>query len=108
MNWFRLNYKKYIIFAVPNGEKRNLLTAIRLKKEGVLAGIPDLCILLSDGKFFFIEMKSVKGRLSKNQKDIIGFIEGLDHKVLIGYGIDDAIKKTVNEINKLIKIGNIK
>jgi len=53
VQWFRLNHKRHIVYAVPNGDKRSMLTAVRLKKEGVLAGVPDLHILLDNGKSFF-------------------------------------------------------
>lgn len=54
-------------FAVPNGEKRGKATAGRLKAQGVLAGVPDLVFILSDGRIAFIELKARNGRLSPAQ-----------------------------------------
>ena len=68
VKWFRLQYPKLLIFAVPNGNKRNAITGIILKAEGVLAGVADLCVLKNNGKCFFIEMKSDKGKQSETQK----------------------------------------
>ena len=69
VRWFRYQYPKCIIFAIPNGGLRNIKTASRLKKEGALAGIPDLCII---GKSisFYVEMKYGKNTLSPAQKDM--------------------------------------
>jgi hypothetical protein len=41
---FHLLFKDRIIYAIPNGGFRNKSEAIKLKKEGVLSGVSDLCI----------------------------------------------------------------
>jgi VRR-NUC domain len=58
-----------IVFAVPNGGSRDKREAARLKWQGVLAGVPDVLVML-DGRTFGIEFKAPKGRLSTAQKDI--------------------------------------
>ena len=74
VTWFKLAYNNKLIFAIPNGGKRNIGTAIKLKKEGVLAGVPDLFVP-EPTKYYsglFIEMKNGKqGTISDNQKIII-------------------------------------
>ena len=92
INWFRLNYKDYIIGAIPNGGKRNILEAKRLKEEGVLSGLCDLICIL-DNDIVFIEMKKRNGKLNPNQKELIPKIENLGFTVLIGYGFLDAKDK---------------
>lgn len=57
---------KAIIFAVPNGERRDKITGARLKAQGVLAGAPDL-IISNNGIIAFVEVKTDKGRPSKAQ-----------------------------------------
>ena len=42
VRWFRQTYPNVRIFAIPNGEKRSISVAARLKVEGVNAGVPDL------------------------------------------------------------------
>jgi hypothetical protein len=44
VNYFRLRYPKGLIFAIPNGGQRNVIVASKLKAEGVLSGVPDLCV----------------------------------------------------------------
>ena len=59
--------KGAIWFAVPNGGTRNLREAVKFKRMGVKAGIPDI-IILHQSKAFCIELKSGNGVVSKVQK----------------------------------------
>lgn len=104
VKWFRLKHKKHFVFAIPNGEYRTSIAGSRLKKEGVVSGIPDLQVLLSNGKSFFIEMKTIRGKTSIVQKERIKDIERLHHTVLVGYGLDDAISKTNDHINEIVNL----
>jgi hypothetical protein len=56
-------------FAVPNGGKRPTREAARLKSLGVLAGIPDLCIIWR-GTVIFLELKAQRGSLKQVQRDV--------------------------------------
>lgn len=88
VHWFRHNFPRVLIFAVPNGEKRSITVAKRLKAEGVVRGIPDLYI--PEWKVF-VEMKRRKGGvLSKDQKNVIGYLESIGDTVIIGRGAADA------------------
>ena len=55
-----LDIKRIDYFAIPNGGHRHLLTAIKLKQEGVKSGVSDMAIFLPD-KILFLEMKKQKG-----------------------------------------------
>ena len=59
-----------IIAAIPNGGDRTASERVRLHQEGVLAGMPDLCVLEAAGGFhgLFVEMKTATGQQSKEQK----------------------------------------
>jgi len=80
------------IFHIPNGELRDKITAIRLKKMGVKAGVCDLCLPLPDGRTFWLELKTKTGRLSAIQKEFIGELEALGHIVKVAYGYEQAIE----------------
>ena len=59
MVWLRKCRELKLIFAIPNGGKRNITTATRLKMEGVKPGVPDLMLPVARHGFhgLFIEMK---------------------------------------------------
>jgi hypothetical protein len=70
--WFRLQYHNlyWNLFAIPNGGKRNIAEAARLKRQGVTSGVWD--IFLSIPKYdkggLYIEMKAGKNKLAENQE----------------------------------------
>ena len=58
----------FITFAVPNGGSRNIREAVAMKASGTLAGAPDL-VVAKNGRVWFIELKTGKGRQSPAQKE---------------------------------------
>ena len=66
----RAFYPDVIIAAIPNGGSRTASERVRLHGEGVLPGMPDLCVLEPAGGFhgLFVEMKTATGQQSKEQK----------------------------------------
>ena len=60
----------------PNGGARSESEGARFKREGVKAGYPDLVLNVSKQGYngLFIEMKTPKGRLSKEQKEWRDFL----------------------------------
>ena len=79
-----------LLFAIPNGGKRNVITARVMKSEGVRAGVPDLFLALPRGGYhgLFIEMKKEKGGVvSDEQKEYIKILRenGYDAGVCHGY-----------------------
>ncbi len=86
-------YPWALVFAVPNGGKRGKREAVRLKDEGVLAGIPDLVVAEPRGRYhgLYIEMKRRKGgRVTEEQRDKIRKLRRRGYKVLVGHGVDDV------------------
>lgn len=69
MQRVRAFYPDVIIAAIPNGGNRAALERVRLHSEGVLAGMPDLCVLRQSKGFggLFVEMKTNTGVVSKEQ-----------------------------------------
>ena len=83
-------------WAVPNGGRRNISVARKLKAEGVKSGIPDIT-LIYNGKYYGIEVKkpkteTPKGVLSSNQKTRIAQIHAYGGVVGVVYSVPDLIK----------------
>lgn len=73
VRWFRFQYPEHerLMIAIPNGGRRDRITAARLKEEGVMAGAPDLFLFLPNRLYhgLAIEMKTNVGRQSPSQKE---------------------------------------
>jgi hypothetical protein len=100
VKWFRLQHPQILIYKNQNEGKRRPWLA---KKLGILAGIPDLHIIKSVGKWhsYYIEMKlpDGKGVLSPMQKTVITRLIEADHAVDVAHGWEDAMRKTHDYLN---------
>ena len=65
---FRYPEIRYM-YHVPNGGKRDIHTAKKLKAEGVKSGVPDICLPTPSGRYhgLYIELKAHGGTTTKNQ-----------------------------------------
>jgi len=98
VNWFRTKFPGVLIFAVPNGEKRAITVAKRLKAEGVVAGVPDLFV---PEWCLWVEMKrETGGRLSPEQKKMIGYLESIGQTVIVGKGAKHASQLILEYVEK--------
>jgi len=88
VSWFRQTYRPVRIFAIPNGEQRAKTTGMRLKVEGVVAGVPDLFIPAWN---VWVEMKRTKGGVvSAVQDDWHQYLRSIGQTVIVAYGSADA------------------
>ena len=91
VSWFRRTYPTIRIFAIPNGGVRSASAGASLKAEGATAGVPDLFV---PEWRLWVEMKRTEGgTVSAVQKDWIAYLQGINHKVIVGYGCEDAKAK---------------
>ena len=89
--WFRRQYPKTRIFAIPNGGSRDIIEAAGLKAQGVSAGVPDLMI---PAWRLFIEMKRTKGSAtSDEQKDWAAYLISCGYTHFYAFGCDDGMAK---------------
>ncbi len=96
--WFRSKFPGVLIYAVPNGEHRAISAAKRLKADGVVPGVPDLHIPAWN---LWVEMKrSDGGMLSREQSNMIGYLEGIGHKVIVGRGAKDTSRQILEHLNQ--------
>jgi hypothetical protein len=97
--WFRAKFPGVLIFAIPNGGHRSMSEAKKLKAEGVTAGVPDIFVPMWS---LWIEMKRQRGgRLSPEQKDMIEYLEGIGHTVIVGKGATDASRQVLEFVSSL-------
>jgi hypothetical protein len=74
MAWARLQVHRLpglaLLFAIPNGGRRDAVTGARLKAEGVKAGVPDLFLPMARHGFhgLFIELKALGGSPTPEQR----------------------------------------
>ena len=98
MQWWSLVHKSFgvpeqLLFAIPNGGYRNIVTAMKLKSEGVRSGIPDLMLAVPrNGKHgLFVEMKKSKGgRVSDSQHSVIADLLDAGYAVTVCHGFEEA------------------
>jgi hypothetical protein len=78
----------FLIYAIPNGGKRDGRTGAVLKAEGVLAGIPDLHVPIPRNGYasLYLELKRKGKKATKTQKEIHNKLELLGNQVLV---VDD-------------------
>ncbi len=99
MNFIRLQYPNILAFHVPNGGKRNKWEAVRLKRQGVLAGVSDI-LLYWDGGFGGIELKAGEPKPSK--------LQAWFGDKLQGFGGKFATCNTVESVQKTLKAWGVK
>ncbi|MCK5743518.1 MAG: VRR-NUC domain-containing protein [Caldisericia bacterium] len=98
-----LQAKRIFYFSVPNGGSRHGREAVNLKKEGVVAGVPDVVVMLED-RILFVEMKRKQKKLksgklsnahSKPSQEQIRIMERINRykyaSAVVAYGGSEAI-----------------
>lgn len=94
--WAKMQSAKHpqlsMMFSIPNGGHRNIVTATKLKAEGVKSGVPDIFLAVPIGGDcgLWIEMKSAKGKLSENQKEWINALSSSGYQCAVCYSFAEA------------------
>jgi len=82
------------MFAIPNGGYRAIKTAVRLKRTGTRAGVPDIFLPVSNGREhgLFIEMKRRKGgTVSELQRERMKMLSAEGYRCVVAKGCQEAI-----------------
>lgn len=77
-----------MLAAVPNGGQRHAAVAGKLKAEGVRAGYPDLVLNVPRAGYhgLFIELKSMTGRATPEQRDWLERLQRHGHRAVVCRG----------------------
>jgi hypothetical protein len=92
--WVKDAYPDLLIFHVPSGETRDMATAMKLKRMGVVPGVADFLMFLP-GVPIAIELKTGKGVQSGAQEHFQKVWERLGHVYKIARSLDEF--KTIVE-----------
>lgn len=82
-----------LLHHIVNEGRRSLRMGAELKKQGMKAGVPDICLPVARGRYhaLYIEMKRVKGgTVSDAQKWWIGKLNQQGNLAVICHGFDEA------------------
>ncbi len=82
----------WIFTHIASGEKRDQVTAARLKSMGVVGGFPDLVFFGPHGEVCFIELKARRGRLSEPQADVASHLVAAGHGYLCSSDYRDIVE----------------
>jgi hypothetical protein len=90
VEWVRLVAPEVLIFHPANGGWRTAREAARFRWIGLVAGVPDLALVIPGGHIRFIEVKAAAGRLSAEQTAIHSWLTALGCPAAICRSVDDA------------------
>jgi hypothetical protein len=96
IKWVRAVQDAYpalkLLYTVPNGGFRNLYVAKKLKAEGVMAGVADLCLPAARRGYhgLYLEMRSEEGVATKGQKAFLRNVLEEGYCAVIAHGVDEA------------------
>ena len=82
-----------LLHHIPNGGSRDVREAVNLKRQGVRAGVPDICLPVPRGGYhgLYIELKRTKGgRISVDQKTMMLALRDQGYEAVVCYGWEDA------------------
>jgi len=100
--WAEYARKQYpeltLLYHIPNGGRRDKLEAARLKREGVKAGVPDLCLPVARGGYhgLYIELKAGKNTATPLQRQWIAALEMQGYAAAVCTGWPEA-KKVIED-----------
>lgn len=97
--WAELQAAKYpelkLMYHIPNGGKRYIGEAVKLKAQGVKSGVPDVFLPVAKKTYhgLYIELKRAKnGRVSEKQKEWIAALRKQGYQAEVCCGWEEAAK----------------
>ena len=99
MEWVRLHSDlAKVTWHTPNQRNCSPQRGNKLRKMGVLSGVPDIFMAIPKGGYsgLFIEMKSPKGNLTPAQKMMLERLNNQGYKAISCRSVDEAITQTKN------------
>ncbi len=100
--WARMNEGRWPalrwMFAIPNGGQRATVTAIRLKAEGVKAGVPDIFLPCPQENWagLWIELKAGSNKPTDTQREWLAGLREQGYVTAVCWGAGEAIRVIEN------------
>ena len=79
-----------VFWHTPNGGKRDIRTAVEMKRQGVVAGVGDLSFL-HKGIYYELELKAERGRMSIPQMERRDEVNNAEGFATFAVGIEAAL-----------------
>lgn len=104
-----INGKKVVIFMLESAIERKFRTGVQakgcfpMKIQPTIAGLPDRCVFLGQGRAVFVELKQTHGRLSPVQKAIHSRLLVRGYRVYTLFGADDVAWFIQEELPSMIE-----
>jgi hypothetical protein len=82
-----------LMFAIPNGGKRDPVTAVRLRDEGVKPGVPDVCLPVARQGWhgLFIELKYGRNKTTDKQNEWLDRLMEQGYLAVVVWGWNEAV-----------------
>lgn len=77
-------------FAVPNGVHSSVRTGLALKAAGLVAGVPDICVI-HRATSHFLELKAGRNKPTLQQKHVMDLLSLAGARVAVAYSLDEAL-----------------
>ena len=97
MDWIYLTAWKHpelhLFYHIPNEGKRSPAAAMKLKQEGLKAGVPDNFLPVARGEYhgLYIELKRIRGgKVSPEQQQWIGDLNAQGYLAVVCKGWEEA------------------
>ena len=96
-----------LMFHVPNGGSRNRIEAAKLKRQGVRAGVPDICLPVARGGFhgLFVELKYGRNKATDRQTAWLDALRSQGYLAVECVGWDTAREVITKYLKGEIKNG---
>lgn len=89
------------MFAIPNGGRRQIREAVKLKAQGVTKGVWDIFVAIPSCGYhgLWIEFKAGKNKLTKEQKLFGENMREMGYATHVCYSVDEAIAALKEYLN---------
>ena len=91
--------KTCMVFSTQNGLRTSPKQAGKAKAEGMMSGVPDVCIVRQGGSVAFIEVKKEGGYLSPTQREFRDWCGA--------NGVPFAVCRSVDDVRETLRDWNV-